>query len=101
MVASSRSATRVFESWIDFNFSTTSKGINQSNHSNALTNDINTSTTAVKMTDQVECRYSESEIEAIMAMASRSNLFFPDSASAGEAANLQEYDKELFLEEVC
>jgi len=101
MVASSRSATRVLESWIDFYFSAASKGANQSNRSKALTNDINTSTTAFKMADQVEYRYSQSEMEAMMAMASRSNLFFPDSASTVEATNPQEYDKELFLEEVC
>ena len=101
MVASSRSATRVFESRIDFNFSAASKGANQSNRSKALTNDINTNTTAFKMADQVEYRYSKSEMEAMMAMASRSDLFFPDSASTVEAANPQEFDKELFLEEVC
>ena len=101
MVESSRSATRVFESRIDFNFSAASKGANQSNRSRALTNDINTSTAAFKMADQVEYRYSQSEMEAMMAMASRSNLFFPDpdSASTVEAANPQEFDKELFLEE--
>ena len=101
MVASSRSATRVLESWIDFYFSAASRGANQSNRSKALRNDINTSTTAFKMADQVEYRYSQSEMEAMMAMASRSNLFFPDSASTVEAANPQEFDKELFLEEVC
>ena len=101
MVAASRFATRVFESRIDFNFSAASKGANQSNHSKSLTNDIKTSTTAFKMADQVDYRYSQSEMEAMMAMASRSNLFFPDSASTVEATNPQELDKELFLEEVC
>ena len=49
-----------------------------------------------KMADQVEYRYSQGEMEAMMAMASRSNLFFPDSASTVEAAKPQEFDKEFF-----
>ena len=40
IVASSRSATHVLESRIDFNFSTASDGANQSNCSQALTHDI-------------------------------------------------------------
>ena len=40
MVTSGRSATRVFESRIDFNFSAASYGANQSNRSKALTHDF-------------------------------------------------------------
>ena len=40
MVTSSRSATRVFESRIDFNFSAASYDCNQSNRSKALTHDF-------------------------------------------------------------
>ena len=41
MVTSGRSATRLLESRIDFNFSATSYGANQSNRSKALTHDFN------------------------------------------------------------
>ena len=40
MVTSGRSAARVFESRIDFNFSAASYGANQSNRSKALTHDF-------------------------------------------------------------
>ena len=43
--------------------------------------------------------YTQDEMEAVIAMASRNNIFLTDRASSSAEGSSQEFEKELFLEE--
>ena len=44
--------------------------------------------------------YTQDEMEAVIAMASRNKIFLTDRASSSAEGSSQEFEKELFLEEV-